>query len=320
MGEIIQWLDRLKNDWETLNMKKNKLKGTTYYCSQELKKSRKKLKERSQELRLMKDKHKELEKQVVQMNDKITLNEDKLNYYKKQEIELSFAKSIKTMNSDELNPRLIQQNQKILERFHREEERSNDLEEENSRLRNQNEKNTKKIFNLKLEINKINQEKESGVAFDIEVNQLKEQLSNKNEEVENLEDEIESLKDKIERVNIVCSTYEGKMNELIDRHNEDIENYETVIESLRKEMQEEKFLREKENSSSQKFVGNNSNDKNLEIRKLKDALIRNKQLETDLLNFKSEQSDLKIDLLNTKQKYMNLMNKYSLLKKKVQKG
>lgn len=317
MEEILEKIEVLGKAWDLLLLKKNKLKGTTYYCSQELKKARKRLKESLNEGSLLKGKCKELEKEVLQLQDKLNLNEDKLAYYKKQEIELSYARSIKTMNSEELNPRLIQQNQEILERFHREEERSDELEEENQRLREQNEKNTKKIFKLKMEINKITQQREMGTGFDMENNKLKDRNAELKEDKERLEEENDFLRGEKEKIQIVCDTYEEKMNELIDRHNEDVEGYEDQIQEFKREMRQEQKNREMQSSNIQKLITSNFNGGNFELKKIKDSLIKNKQLETEMMNLKSENSELKIELLSIKQKYMNLMNKYSLLKKKV---
>lgn len=316
--DILEKLNSLKYGWDVLKTKKDKLKKTAYMCSQELKKSRQKVKDLSKNLQKTTKEVNEMQKETQNLNDRIIMNEEKLEYYKKQEMEISLARSYKSTTSDDLNTKLIHQNQEILDRFHREEERCRELEEENEKLRDQKEKASKKILKLKMEINKLMQEKESKMGGqDHDTDELRERIMNLREEKDALEEEKELLEDEREKIQIACDTYERKLNELIDKHNEDVAIYEEEIEKLREEMAKEKTDRENKNESLKKLFNSQIGESDAEFNKLKESLIHNKQLETENQNLRAENAELKLDLLNIKQKQMSLMNKYSLLKKKL---
>ena len=316
---LLEKLNCLKNGWFTLNQKKNKLKKTAYMCSQELKKTRKKLKEANRENKQIKNEMNEFEKENLILNDRIILHEEKIDYYKKQEIEISLARSYKSTTSDDLNTKLICQNQEILERFHREEERCGELEEENDRLRDQKEKASKKILKLKLEVKRLNEETIMNIEEEgdtLEKQELKEQLLNEKELREGLEEDNEKLQEEKERVQIACDTYERKLNELIDKHNEDINIYEEEIEKLREDMDKDKVDREMSNNSLRRLFNSQIGESDTDFNNLKQSLINKKEIETENQNLKAENAELKLDLLNNKQTQMKLMNKYSLLKKR----
>jgi chromosome segregation ATPase len=316
--EILEKLNSLKYGWDVLKTKKDKLKKTAYMCSQELKKSRQKVKELTKNLQTTSRELQQRDKEAQNLNDRIIMNEEKLEYYKKQEMEISLARSYKSTTSDDLNTKLIHQNQEILDRFHREEERCREIEEENEKLRDQKEKASKKILKLKMDINRLMQEKEANIGGgDHEAEELRERLHNLREERDALEEEKEILEDEKEKTQIACDTYERKLNELIDKHNEDVIIYEEEIEKLREEMVREKADRENKNESLKKLFNSQIGESDSEFTKLKESLIHNKQLETENQNLRAENAELKLDLLNIKQKQMILMNRYSNLKKKM---
>ena len=188
--DILEKLGSLKYGWETLTNKKNKLKKTAYMCSQELKKSRNKVRELTKNLQKMTKNSNEIDKENMNLQDRIIMQEEKLEYYKKQEMEISLARSYKSTTSDDLNTKLIHQNQEILDRFHREEERCRELEEENEKLIEQKDKAGKKILKLKMEINKLMQEKESNIGGDDgDSQELREKILNLREEKDVLEED-----------------------------------------------------------------------------------------------------------------------------------
>ena len=282
-----------------------------------IKKNRNKVRELTKNLQTLTKTSNEIEKENMNLQDRIILQEEKLEYYKKQEMEISLARSFKSTTSDDLNTKLIHQNQEILDRFHREEERCRELEDENEKLIEQKDKAKKKIFKLKMEINKLMQEKDSNIGGDDQDSQeLREKILILREEKDLLQEQKEFLEDQNEKVQIACDTYERKLNELIDKHNEDVAVYEEEIEKLREYMMVEKADRESKNESLKKLFNSQIGESDAEFNKLKESLIQNKQLETQNQNLKAENAELKLDLLNIKQKQMSLMNKYSLLKKK----
>ena len=194
-----------------------------------------------------------------------------------------------------------------MKRYIEEEERACVLEDENEKLQEGSERLRKKIFNLKLEINQIGNQKSSNQ----EVNTL---------EHENLElnEEKERLKGEMEKIKIMCKTYETKMYELIDRHNEDIEKYENDMRMMRETVLEQKTSGEARDKDLRRVMDlENGKDKESELHKLRESLMKARQKETQFLNLKSENGDLKLEVLHVKQKYMNLLNKYTLLRKSV---
>ena len=318
--DLLDKISHVRQGWETLTNKKDKLKKTAYMCSQELKKIRQKLKIALRSAQSLKTEKNKLEKENVNLHDRVILQEEKMEYYKKQEMEISLARSYKSTTSDDLNTKLIHQNQEILERFHQEEERCEELEEEAGRLREQKEKARKKILKLKMEVNKLLGERESKLGgTGQETEELREKLNSLREEKEALEEENEMISEDKERVQIACDTYERKLNELIDKHNDDVGIYEEEIGKLKGMIDQDRQTREKNDESLHKLFTSQIDQSDAEFNKLKESLIHNNRLETENQNLKAENAELKLDLLNIKQKQMSLMNKYSWLKSKFKK-
>lgn len=228
----------------------------------------------------------------------------------KKEMEISLAKSWKSTTSDDLNTKLIQQNQEILERFHQEEERCRELEESNERLREQKEKAAKKILKLKIQLQTANRNKGNG---DEEANEKLEQLRHENQD---LEEKLEHLTDENEKIQIACDTYERKLNELIDKHNDDVEQYEAQMEALRDELHRAEVDR-KQKAEGMRRLMDSSVGESAEFEKIKDSLMKKNQMETMNQTLKAENQALKVELLKSKQKNMILLNKYSLVKKRL---
>jgi chromosome segregation ATPase len=317
--DLLEKLNNIKYGWEVLTNKKDKLKKTAFMCSQEMKKLRVKTKELTKNNQILKEDHNTLEKNNMQLNDRLILLEEKLEYYKKQEMEISLRKSYQSVTSDDLNTKLIQQNQEILERFHQEEERCQELEKENEHFRDQREKARKKIMNLKMEIKVLIEEKESSMfgQSNAEMEQLLTSIQNLRDEKSELEEENERLAEESEKVQIACDTFERKLNDLIDKHNEDIMMYEDEIENLKVMIEEQKNNNESSSRNIQNILNSQLQDSDNDFNKFKESLIHNKQLETMNQNLKAENAELKLDILGIKQKHMSLLNKYSMLKKKM---
>lgn len=317
--DLLEKLNNIKYGWEVLTNKKDKLKKTAFMCSQEMKKLRAKTKELTKNNQILKEDHKTLEKSNMQLNDKLILLEEKLEYYKKQEMEISLRKSYQSVTSDDLNTKLIQQNQEILERFHQEEERCQELEKENENFRDQREKARKKIMNLKMEIKVLIEEKESNMfgQSNAEMEQLLSNIQNLRDEKNELEDENERLAEENEKVQIACDTFERKLNDLIDKHNEDIMMYEDEIENLKVMIEEQKTNNESSSRNIQNILNSQLQDSDNDFNKFKESLIHNKQLETINQNLKAENAELKLDILAIKQRHMSLLNKYSMAKQKL---
>ena len=225
-------------------------------------------------------------------------------------MEISLAKSWKSTTSDDLNTKLIQQNQEILERFHQEEERCRELEESNERLREQKEKSAKKILRLKIKLQTASRAKGTG---DEEALERVEQLRHENQI---LEERVEFLSDENEKVRIACDTYERKLNELIDKHNDDVEQYEAQMESFKEELMRAELERRERDDGMRRLMDSGIGE-SAEFEKIKDSLMRKNQMETTTQVLKAENQVLKVELLKSKQKNMILLNKYSLVKKRL---
>ena len=225
-------------------------------------------------------------------------------------MEISLAKSWKSTTSDDLNTKLIQQNQEILERFHQEEERCRELEESNEQLREKKEKSAKKILRLKIKLQAASREKGNG---DEEALERVEQLRHENQI---LEERVEFLSDENEKVRIACDTYERKLNELIDKHNDDVEQYEGQMESFKEELLRAE-MEHRERDDGMRRLMDSGIGESAEFEKIKDSLMRKNKMETMRQVLKAENQVLKVELLKSKQKNMILLNKYSLVKKRL---
>lgn len=77
-------LGQIRAGWDTLKTKKDKLKKTAYMCSQELKKARRRVRELEREVKEEARRAQQAEKEKVALEDRAALQEEKLEYYKKQ--------------------------------------------------------------------------------------------------------------------------------------------------------------------------------------------------------------------------------------------
>ena len=97
--------------WEDLQIKKKKLKTTAFSCLQEMKKAKFRLKEQTSQLKEIKEVKNELEISLQEATDKITIYEMKMETYKRQEMELSLSRSIRSVTSEDMNSKLVMHNQ-----------------------------------------------------------------------------------------------------------------------------------------------------------------------------------------------------------------
>ena len=304
---------------ETLQSQKDKLKGLVRYSRKELKRSKRKLKETSLESLNKNDKIEELQRTIQHLKEKIRLQEDKLKYYKKQEMEISLVKSFKSNVSDDLNMKLINQNQEILERFYKEEERVRELEEENDRLQDARKKRDAKIAKLEAEMRRLREERQKEHNED-EVKDLKAEIVLLNRIKDRLEDDEQKLKERMQIVQIERNTYEKKLNELIDEHNAVMDKYEQELAHVRGEMNRESMRRDKEDRELRQVFESGVSESDKGITKLKESLINRRILESENQTLKAENAQLKLEMLSVKQKHMTLMNKYSILKRRIKQG
>lgn len=295
---------------ETLQSQKEKLKGLVRYSRKELKRVQRKLKETSLESLNKTDKIEELNRTIQNLKEKIDLQDGKLKYYKKQEIEMSLMQnSFRSNISDDLNMKLINQNQEILDRFYREEERVRELEEEITLIENEKKKLEKRNEKLKKEIYKMKMDNEDK-DDEAELRDMKAEIMLLNNIKERLEEDEHKFKERIQILTIERNTYEKKLNDLIDEHNILIENYEKQIDSLKKS--------QKNNSSYDKSSKKYDYRMNLSDDEDDDNHQRSRVLEKEIEHLRSENAQLKNQVYNSKEKHMTLMNKYYDLKKKIQ--
>ena len=97
--------------WEDLQIKKKKLKSTAFFCLQELKKSKFRLKDQTSQLKEIKEAKNELEISLQEARDKLSIYEMKMESYKRQEMELSLSRSIRSVTSEDMNSKLVMHNQ-----------------------------------------------------------------------------------------------------------------------------------------------------------------------------------------------------------------
>lgn len=304
---------------DTLQSQKDKLKGLVRYSRKELKRSKRKLKETSLESLNKNDKIEELQRTIQHLKEKIRLQEDKLKYYKKQEMEISLVKSFKSNVSDDLNMKLINQNQEILERFYKEEERVRELEEENERLQDARKKRDVKISKLGAEMRRLREERQKETN-EGELKDLKAELILINRIKDRLEDDEQKLKERLQIVQIERDTYEKKLNELIDEHNAVMDKYERELAQMRGEMNRESLRRDREDKELKRVFESGLSESDKGITKLKESLINRRILESENQTLKAENAQLKLEMLSVKQKHMTLMNKYSILKRRIKQG
>ena len=284
-----------------------------------MKRSKRKLKETSLESLNKNDKIEELQRTVQHLKEKIKLQEDKLKYYKKQEMEISLVKSFKSNVSDDLNMKLINQNQEILERFYKEEERVRELEEENERLAEAKKKRDAKLVKLQGEMRALRNEKAKEVQ-ESDTKDLKAEIVLLNRIKDRLEEDDQKLREKMQIVQIERNTYEKKLNELIDEHNEVVEKYEFEINSLKKSINKDSKTRRRDDAKLKKMFESGMNNSSEDVNQLKESLINKRILESENQTLKAENAQLKLEMLSIKQKYMTLMNKYSILKRRIKQG
>lgn len=284
-----------------------------------MKRSKRKLKETSLESLNKNDKIEELQRTVQHLKEKIKLQEDKLKYYKKQEMEISLVKSFKSNVSDDLNMKLINQNQEILERFYKEEERVRELEEENERLAEAKKKRDAKLVKLQGEMRALRNEKAKEVQ-ESDTKDLKAEIVLLNRIKDRLEEDDQKLREKMQIVQIERNTYEKKLNELIDEHNEVVEKYEFEINSLKKSINKDSKTRRRDDEKLKKMFESGMNNSSEDVNQLKESLINKRILESENQTLKAENAQLKLEMLSIKQKYMTLMNKYSILKRRIKQG
>jgi chromosome segregation ATPase len=312
-------LDRVVGCLDTLQTQKDKLKGLVRYSRKELKRSKRKLKETSLESLNKNDKIEELQRTISHLKEKIKLQEDKLKYYKKQEMEMSLVKSFKSNVSDDLNMKLINQNQEILDRFYKEEERVRELEEENERLQENQKKKETKIMKLQNTLKQLREKKEKE-ENEGEVKDLKAEIVLLNRIKDRQEEDEQKLKERMKIVQIERDTYEKKLNELIDEHNNAVEKYEKQLDMIKGEMNRDNMKRRKETKELRKVFDSSNTESSKGINQLKESLINKRILESEIQTLKAENAQLKLEMLSVKQKHMTLMNRYSILKKRIKQG
>ena len=101
---------KLAAAWEDLQIKKKKLKGTAYYCNQEMKKMKFQLKDQITQLKEFKEDKNELQISLQEATDKISIYEEKIDAFKRQEMDISLSRSVRSVTSEDMNSKLIEQN------------------------------------------------------------------------------------------------------------------------------------------------------------------------------------------------------------------
>lgn len=75
-----------------------------------MKKLKIKVKEQSSTIQDLKNEKNDLEIALQGAKDRISLMEDKMEHYKKQEMEMSLSRSIRSVTSEDMNSKLLDQN------------------------------------------------------------------------------------------------------------------------------------------------------------------------------------------------------------------
>lgn len=305
---------------QTQQEQKDKLKKLVRYSRKEIRKNKRKLKEASLESLNRGDQLEEMRKTFEHMKEKVKLQEDKLKYYKKQEMEVSLAKSFRTNASDDLNIKLIEQNKELLERFYQEEKRVTELEEENERLLALKKKSDRRTTKLRLELKEAEVKLRDKVDEPTNVKDLKAEIVLLTRIRDRIQDENQTLSEKNKILTIERNTYEKKLNEVIDEHNETVAQYERELVLAREESQKSKNGKkhgQKNGKTGIKGMFDSSLSESGGGFDVKESMVRLNKLEGENRRFQIEIQELRIQVLSVKQENMNLRNKNITLKKRM---
>ena len=306
--DIMETVDAIKLTFLTEHTKKTKLKKTAYMCSQEMGKYKLKFKNCANQLKTKTEEYEALEKQCTLLKDKCIVYEDKISRLKDLELQEmdSIRKSVQTNSSENLNTRLINQNQELLERLHREEQRSRDLDDKIITLEELKDKLGKKVLRLKMEINMLNHTKDQqGLQKAEDQGQILEvETQNKRLRQKNRE-----LQAKADKIGIIAETYETKLSDLIDQHNKDITMLQKEVKRLKQEL---------DGANRECLQQTKATRENQKVERQSENTLVNPEshLNSDYQLLLSENTELKLDLLSIKEQHMHLMNKYDKLKKR----
>ena len=99
-----------------------------------------------------------------------------------------------------------------------------------------------------------------------------------------------------------------------------VEKYEKELENMKGEIDKDNIKRRRENKELRKVFETGNTDSSTGINGLKESLINKRILESEIQTLKAENAQLKLEMLSVKQKHMTLMNKYSILKRRIKQG
>ena len=316
-------LDRVNNCIRTMQEQKDKLKNLVRYSRKELRKTKRKLKDASLESLNKRDQLEEMRKTFEHMKEKVKLQEDKLRYYKKQEMEVSLAKSFRTNASDDLNIKLIEQNKELLERFYQEEKRVNELEDENERLLNLKKRSDHRVSKLRAELKEAGKRLRDKVDEPSNVKDLKAEIVLLTRIRDRLQEDNQNYGERNKVLTIERNTYEKKLNEVIDEHNLAVAEYEKELEAAtakNRKLSNGKSTRGRTTSKSKKDLkgmfesslsesGGKFNEK--------ESIIEINRLENENRKLQIDNQEYRLAVLNVKQENMNMRNKNILLRKRI---
>ena len=302
---------------------KDKLKNLVRYSRKEIRKTKRKLKDVSLESLNKRDQLEEMRKTFEHMKEKVKLQEDKLRYYKKQEMEVSLAKSFRTNASDDLNIKLIEQNKELLERFYQEEKRVNELEDENERLLNLKKRSNQRVSKLRAELKEAGKRIRDKVDEPSNVKDLKAEIVLLTRIRDRLQEDNQNYGERNKVLTIERNTYEKKLNEVIDEHNLAVAEYEKELEAAtatNRKLSNGKSTKGDKNSKSKKDLkgmfesslsesGGKFNEK--------ESIIEINRLENQNRKLQIDNQEFRLAVLNVKQENMNMRNKNIMLRKRI---
>lgn len=308
LKHLLEDLGIVKKNFDIQFSKKDKLKKTAFLCSKEMNKYKTKFRNCELDLKEKSQKSEELEKRCVDLKNRLIVYEEKIEKYKKMELNdiNSLRKSSQSVTSEALNTKLISQNQEILERLHKEENRNRGLQAKVEAAEERRSEALRKVFNLKMELNML-QKSQSVEDRSAEVEELETKVAVLESENKELMRQKEETEEERNKMRMMCDTYKTKLDEIIDEHNRTVTRFQEEIAGLEQmkvdaEAKESRLVK----ASSQLSESVTSSRE----------VVKLKKIELDFELLKTEHAELTLNLLNTKEQHMLLLNKYERLKKK----
>ena len=309
----------VKTNYQLLNTKKQKLKKTAYICSQEMRKYKSKLQKTERDFQEKQLTCEQLEAALQRAEDLLLVYKDKLKSYQKTENQdlVSLQTSFQSSASESLNLKLIGQNQEILQRFHKEQSVNAGLQEQMQELSDKNDKANKKIFLLSMEVNQLEKQTKT-IEHDttLKFQHVRGQLKKLEKAKADLETRNQQLLLQREKDQVACQVYEAKIDELMQTHGKEVCKFQDVIVQFKKDLQQAQDSRTQQDNKIIRIFESRGED-SPQLTQLKHSLIHQKQNDSQLQNLKSENAELKLELLHVKEQQMLLMNKYQRIKNKL---